>query len=155
VLNALCAVGRGGASGTAAFTGPANETIRYGFDGGVLVAIETPPEMSPAEVLIRSGKVQRATYEALTVGDFENRYAVAAASGVLSKREALWGIKIAAIETLAAVVGWTEGTYTFEEGPASPMQPAFRLAVDHWILELFLRSSDRALVLRKIGATDI
>lgn len=155
VLSALCTVGRGGASGTATFVGSAGETIRYGFDGGVLVALETPPETSPAEVLIRAGKVQRATYEALTVGDFEDRYAVAAASGVLSKREALWGIKIAAIETLAAILGWTDGTYTFEEGAAEPMQPVFRLAVDHWILELFLRSSDRALVLRKIGATDI
>ena len=155
VLAALCAVGRGGASGTVRFTGADGEVVRYGFDRGVLVDVATPPENAPAEVLIRAGKIQRATYEALTVGDFEDRFAVAVASGVISRREAAWGIKIAAIETLARIAASAEGTYTFAEGPASAMQPPFRLPVDHWILELFLRSGDRSFVLRKIGATDI
>jgi septal ring-binding cell division protein DamX len=74
---------------------------------------------------------------------------------VISRREAGWGIKIAAIETLARIAASDEGTYAFVEGPATPMQPPFRLPVDHWILELFLRSNDRSFVLRKIGATDI
>jgi hypothetical protein len=155
VLSALCAVGRGGASGEVQFTGADGEFVRYGFDRGVLVDVETPPENSPAEVLIRAGKIQRITYEALTVGDVEDRFAVAVASGVISRREAGWGIKIAAIETLARVAASAEGSYTFAEGPPNPMQPSFRLPVDHWILELFLRSNDRSFVLRKIGATDI
>jgi len=155
VLSALCAVGRGGASGAVQFTGAGGEVVRYGFDRGVLVDVGTPPENSPSEVLIRAGKIQRTTYEALTVGDFEDRFAVAVASGVISRREAGWGIKIAAIETLARIAASAEGTYTFAEGPPSPMQPPFRLPVDHWILELFLRSNDRSFVLRKIGATDI
>ena len=90
VLSAFCAVGRGGASGSAEFTIGEGETVRYGFDRGVLVAVETPPENAPAEVLVRAGKIQRATYEALTVGDFEDRFAVAVASGVISRREAAW-----------------------------------------------------------------
>lgn len=155
VLSALCAVGRGGASGEARFTGPGGDAVRYAFDQGVLVLVETPPADAPAEMLIRAGKIQRATYEALTVGDFEDRFAVAVASGVISRREAGWGIKIAAIETLARIAASPEGTYTFAEGPAEPMQPPFRLPVDHWILELFLRSGDRPFVLRRIGATDI
>jgi len=155
VLSALCAVGRGGASGEVRFTGRDGESVRYGFDQGVLVSVETPPESSPSETLIRAGKIQRATYEALTVGDFEDRFAVAVASGVISRREAAWGIKIAAIETLASVAASAEGSYTFTEGVVEPMQPSFRLPVDHWVLELFLRSGDRSFVLRKIGATDI
>jgi len=131
VLSALCAVGRGGASGEVRFTRGTGETVRYGFDQGVLVAVETPPESSPGETLIRAGKIQRATYEALTVGDFEDRFAVAVASGVISRREAAWGIKIAAIETLASVASSGEGSYTFAEGAVEPMQTAFRLAVDH------------------------
>jgi hypothetical protein len=155
VLSALCAVGRGGASGEVRFTGRQGESVRYGFDQGVLVSVETPPANSPSETLIRAGKIQRATYEALTVGDFEDRFAVAVASGVISRREAAWGIKIAAIETLASVAASAEGSYTFTEGVVEPMQPSFRLPVDHWVLELFLRSGDRSFVLRKIGATDI
>lgn len=155
VLSALGAVGRGAVSGTVRFSGPAGEAIVYGFEEGVLVALETPPENAPAEILLRAGKVQRPTYEALTVGDFEDRFAVAAASGVISKKEANWGMKISAIESLARVLSWTDGAYLFEEGRPAPTAPPLRLAIDHWILELFLRSNDRGFVLRQAGATDI
>ncbi|HWC64732.1 MAG TPA: DUF4388 domain-containing protein, partial [Thermoanaerobaculia bacterium] len=155
VLAALCAVSRGAVSGTLRVEGPAGESVRFGFDAGVLVGLASPPEISPAEVLIRAGKVQRATYEALTVGDFEDRFAVASASGVVSRRETNWGLKISAIESLARILSWGDGTYAFEEGTAEPTAPPLRLAVDQWILELFLRSNDRAFVVRAIGPTDI
>ena len=155
VLAALCAAGRGGVSGALRVTGPAGETVRFGFEDGELVALDAPPEIAPAEVLIRAGKVQRATYEALTVGDFEDRFAVAAASGVISRRETNWGLKISAIESLSRVLSWGEGAYAFEEGPPEPSVPPLKLPVDQWVLELFLRSNDRGFVVRHIGPTDI
>ena len=155
VLAGVCAIGRQASSGTLRITGPGGERVRFGFDAGALVALDPPPESSPSDVLIRAGKLERPTYEALTVGDFEDRFAVAAASGVISRREVNWGLKISAIESLVRVLSWGDGVYEYEEGPPEPTAPTLRLRVDQWVLELFLRSNDRGFVVRKIGPTDI
>ncbi len=154
-LAAVCGIGRRGESGTLRVTGPAGESVRFGFAEGVLVALDPPPDSGPADVLIRGGKVQRATYEALTVGDFEDRFAVAAASGVISRREANWGLKISAIETLVRLLSWGDGEYSWEEGAPEPTAPPLKLRIDQWVLELFLRSNDRGFVVRKIGPPDV
>jgi hypothetical protein len=154
-LAAICGIGRRMESGTLHVTGPAGESARFGFAGGALVALDPPADSGPADVLIRGGKVQRATYEALTVGDFEDRFAVAAASGVISRREANWGLKISAIESLVRVLSWTDGEYAWEEGDPEPTAPALKLRIDQWVLELFLRSNDRGFVVRKIGPADV
>ena len=155
VLAAIAALGRDAGSGTLRATGPGGHSVRFGFDTGVLVALDPPPESGPADVLIRAGKVQRPTYEALTVGDFEDRFAVAAASGVISRREVNWGLKISAIESLVRLLSWSEGAYGFEEGEPSPTAPPIRLPVSQWILELFLRSNDRGFVVRRVGPADV
>jgi hypothetical protein len=155
VLAAICGIGRRKESGTLQAAGPAGESVRFGFAEGVLVALDPPPEVGPADVLIRAGKVQRATYEALTVGDFEDRFAVAAASGVISRREANWGLKISAIESLVRVLSWSDGEYAYEEGDPELTAPPLKLRIDQWVLELFLRSNDRGFVVRKIGPADV
>lgn len=153
LLTALCALGREGSTGRAIFSrGP--ERIVLVVERGVLVDLEAPGESSPPEVLIRGGKLQRETYEALVIPQGEDRFAVATASGVVSKKEAAWGRKIAAIETLAGLLSWTGGRYVFE--PLAPeISTGFRLPIDKWILELFLRSNDRALVMSRVGPTDL
>jgi len=155
VLAAICGIGRRKESGTLSVAGPAGESVRLGFAEGALVALDPPAESGPADVLIRGGKIQRATYEALTVGDFEDRFAVAVASGVISRREANWGLKISAIESLVRVLSWTEGEYAWEEGDPKPTTPPLNLRIDQWVLELFLRSNDRGFVVRKIGPPDV
>lgn len=153
LLAALCALGREGSTGRAIFSrGP--ERIVFVVERGVLVDLETPGESSPPEVLIRGGKLQRETYEALVIPPGEDRFAVATASGVVSKKEAAWGRKISAIESLASLLSWTEGSYAFE--PLAPeISTGFRLPIDKWILELFLRSNERALVMSRVGPTDL
>ncbi|HET9795782.1 MAG TPA: DUF4388 domain-containing protein [Thermoanaerobaculia bacterium] len=155
VLAAIGGIGRRRESGTLRIAGPSGEAVRFGFAEGVLVALDPPAESGPADVLIRAGKVQRATYEALTVGGFEDRFAVAAASGVISRREANWGLKISAIESLVRVLSWGEGEYAWEEGEPEPTAPPLKLRIDQWLLELFLRSNDRGFVVRKVGPTDV
>jgi len=153
LLAALCALGREGSTGRAIFSRGA-ERIAFVIEKGVLVEVEAPAESSPPEVLVRSGKLQRETYEALVIPAGEDRFAVATASGVVSKKEAAWGRKISAIESLASLLSWTDGSYVFE--PLAPeIAAGFRLPIDKWILELFLRSNDRALVMSRIGPTDL
>ena len=153
LLAALCALGREGSTGRAIFSrGP--ERVVFVVERGVLVDLESPGESSPPEVLIRGGKLQRETYEALMIPSGEDRFAVATASGVVSKKEAAWGRKISAIESLASLLSWTDGSYVFE--PLAPeISTGFRLPIDKWILELFLRSNDRALVMSRVGPTDL
>jgi hypothetical protein len=153
LLAALCALGREGSTGRAIFSrGP--ERIAFVVENGVLVDLESPGELSTPEVLVRSGKLQRETYDALVIPPGEDRFAIATASGVVSKKEAAWGRKISAIESLAHLLSWTEGSYVFE--PLAPeSSTGFRLPIDKWILELFLRSNDRALVMSRVGPTDL
>ena len=153
LLAALCALGREGSTGRAIFSrGP--DRIVFVVERGVLVDLEAPGESSAPEVLVRSGKLQRETYEALVIPPGEDRFAIATASGVVSKKEAAWGRKISAIESLAHLLSWTEGSYVFE--PLAPeITTGFRLSIDKWILELFLRSNDRALVMSHVGPTDL
>jgi hypothetical protein len=155
VLAAVAAIGRDAGTGTLRATGPGGHAVAFGFETGVLVALEPPDECDPAEVLIRAGKIQRTTYEALTVGDFEDRFAVASASGVISRREVNWGLKLSAIESLVRLLSWGEGAYIWEEGQVAPTAPPIRLPISQWVLELFLRSNDRGFVVRRIGPTDV
>ena len=146
-------MGRDGSTGRAVFT-RGEERVVFVVERGVLVDLEAPGDASVSDILIRSGKLQRETYEALVIPAGEDRFAVATASGVVSRREAAWGRKLSAIESLARLLSWTEGEYTFD--PLAPESPAgFRLPIDKWILELFLRSNDRALVVSKVGPTDL
>ncbi len=153
LLAALCALGREGSTGRAIFS-RGSDRIVFVVERGVLVDLEAPGESSAPEVLVRSGKLQRETYEALVIPPGEDRFAIATASGVVSKKEAAWGRKISAIESLAHLLSWTEGSYVFE--PLAPeISTGFRLPIDKWILELFLRSNDRALVMSHVGPTDL
>jgi hypothetical protein len=129
------------------------ERIQFEFQEGDLAALRAPETHSPGQILIRSGKIQAETYRRLTVPEGEDRFSVAVASGVISKREALWAQKIAAIEALASVLTWTEGSYTLRED-SPPAAGEFRLPVDRWILEFFLRSRDRPFVMERLGPTD-
>ncbi len=153
LLGAFCAVGREGTTGKAVFL-RGTERVTFVFDRGVLVDVEAPGESSVPEVLIRSGKLQRVTYEALVVPPGEDRFEVATSSGVVSRRESAWGRKLSAIESLASLLAWPEGSYVFEPLVADPSD-GFRLPIDKWILELFLRSNDRALVMSRLGPTDL
>ncbi|MGH9443651.1 MAG: DUF4388 domain-containing protein [Thermoanaerobaculia bacterium] len=153
LLAALCAVGREGSTARVVFTREA-ETVVFVIEGGLLADLQAPADCSASEVLIRSGKLQRETYDALVVPSGQDRFSVATSSGVVSRKEAAWGWKLSAIESLAHLLSWTDGSYAFE--PLAPESPgSFRIPVDKWILELFLRSNDRVLVMSRIGPTDL
>lgn len=131
----------------------AGEEIEFLVRGGDLAGIVVPESHSPAQILIRSGKIQADTYRRLTIPEGEDRFSVAVSSGVISRREALWAQKIAAIEALAELLTWTEGSYAVE-GPSGSASEEFRLPVERWVLEFFLRSRDRPFIVEKLGPLD-
>lgn len=151
---ALCDVGREGKSATVHFS-RGLEAISLHFRDGVLSGLEAPEALSPGTILVRSGKIQRATFDGLIVPEGEDRFAVAVTSGVVSRKEAFWGRKIAAIEALSRLLTWSDGEYEYDETPPAEEAGGFRLPIDKWILELFLRSNDRPLVMHQLGPTDL
>jgi septal ring-binding cell division protein DamX len=131
------------------------ESLRFRFDGGDLVEARTPEDIAPGSILIRSGKILAETLDALSVEAETDRFATAVASGLVSKREAAWARKLSSIEALSRLLAWPDGSYACEDSVAFRGAEDFRLPVRRWILELFLRSSDRALILQALGPSEI
>ena len=69
-------------------------------------------------------------------------------------REWRWGEKIRAVEVLSDLLIWLEGDYWFFRTGAQDAGE-FRLTIPRLILELFLRSRDRNLVLHYLGGADV
>ena len=75
-------------------------------------------------------------------------------AGVLTRREWRWGEKIRAVEVLSDLLTWIDGDYTFFR-TAAREAGEFRLTIPRLVLELFLRSRDRGLVLHHLGGVDV
>jgi hypothetical protein len=153
LLGALAREGReGGGRRLLRFDGGPG-LVSYLLDGFDLVSVSAGPRVSPLETLVRSGKVQRETFDALAVPEGADRFRVAVDCGVVSRREAAWACKLAAIESLAEVLAASSGQYRLD--PAGDGPEEFRLPIRRWILELLLRSQDRGLVLAALGPVDV
>jgi len=153
LLGALAREGReGGGRRLLRFDGGPGP-VSYVLEGIDLVSVSAGPRFSPLEILVRSGKVQRETFGALAVPEGADRFRVAVDCGVVSRREAVWACKLAAIESLAEVVAASSGQYRLD--PAGDGPEEFRLPIRRWILELLLRSQDRGLVLAALGPVDV
>jgi len=154
LLGALVALWREGASGTLQFS---RSGATAGFDiaaGDVVRTASSDPRFDTAAILVRAGKLDQATLERLPVGEGGDRAAVALQTGVLTRREWRWGEKIRAVEVLSDLLTWLEGEYWFFRTGAQEASE-FRLTIPRLVLELFLRSRDRNLVLHYLGGVDV
>jgi hypothetical protein len=154
LLGALVALWREGASGTLQFS---RSGATAGFDvaaGDVVRTASSDPRFDTAAILVRAGKLDQATLDRLPVGEGGDRAAVALQTGVLTRREWRWGEKIRAVEVLSDLLTWLEGDYWFFRTGAQDASE-FRLTIPRLILELFLRSRDRNLVLHYLGGADV
>jgi septal ring-binding cell division protein DamX len=149
LLAALLDLARDRGIGGVRFERP-GDLVVFGFESGDLVFCLAPERSSPGQILIRSGKIQPESYRSLAVPEGEDRFSVAVAAGVVSRREAAWAQKISAVEALAGLLAWTDGTYLVSDAAPSTSGD-FRLPVPRWVLELFLRSRDRSFVMQHLG----
>ena len=154
ILAALVTLWRESASGTLQFS---RSGATSGFDlasGEVVGTSASEARFDTAAILVRANKLDETTLERLTAGSGSDRALTALNAGVLTKREWRWGEKIRAVEVLSDLLTWIEGDYTFFR--TSPREAGeFRLTIPRLILELFLRSRDRGLVLHHLGGVDV
>jgi hypothetical protein len=153
LLGALVALWRDRASVTLEFT---RGTKTAGFDiseGEIVASFSADPRFEAAAILVRAGKLPAAALERLAVPEGSDRAMAAMHSGALTKREWKWGEKIRAIEVLSDLLAWNDGRYIAEPDTRS-VSGDFRLPIPRLLLELFLRSRDRALVDHQLGNPD-
>jgi hypothetical protein len=156
LLACLVTLWRENASGSLQFS-RSGATAGFEIVGGEVAATSSSdPRFETAAILVRAGKLDTRTLERLAAPEGADRALLALQAGVLTRREHRWGEKIRAVEILSELLGWLDGEYFFfraSEGAPASTEP--RLPVPRLILELFLRSRDRSLVLKYLGGADV
>ncbi len=154
VLAGLVALWRETASGSLQFQ---RSGATAGFDlaaGEIVGASSSDARFDTAAILVRAGKLEASNLERLSASEGMDRAMAALQAGVLTRREWRWGEKIRAVEVLSDLLTWIEGDYTFFRSAAREAGE-FRLTIPRLVLELFLRSRDRSLVLHHLGGVDV
>jgi hypothetical protein len=156
LLACLVALWRESASGSLQFS-RSGATAGFEITAGEIVASSSSDSrFETAAILVRAGKLDTRTLERLASPEGADRALLALQAGVLTRREYRWGEKIRAVEILSDLLTWLEGEYfyfrTTEAGREST-EP--RLPIPRLVLELFLRSRDRSLVLKHLGGADV
>ncbi|HWZ85636.1 MAG TPA: hypothetical protein VN032_05505 [Thermoanaerobaculia bacterium] len=156
LLACLVALWRESASGSLQFS-RSGATAGFEIAGGEIVASSSSdPRFETAAILVRAGKLDTRTLERLAAPEGADRALLALQAGVLTRREYRWGEKIRAVEILSDLLAWLEGEYFFfrtTEAEREGTEP--RLPIPRLVLELFLRSRDRSLVLKYLGGADV
>lgn len=153
LLAALVRVWQDRASVTLDFTRPG---VNSGFDvadGEVVATFSADPRFETSAILVRAGKLDPGALERLTVPEGSDRSLAAMQAGLLTRREWKWGEKIRAIEVLSDLLTWNEGRYRVDPDTRS-VSSELKLPISRLLLELFLRSRDRAVVEHQLGSAD-
>ncbi|HVQ54956.1 MAG TPA: hypothetical protein VMT25_07240 [Thermoanaerobaculia bacterium] len=154
LLAGLVGLWREGASGSLQFS-RSGATAGFELARGELVASSSSdPRFETAAILVRAGKLEAATLERIAAPEGGDRALLALQAGVLTRREWRWGEKIRAVEILSDLLTWLDGEYWFFRSTEDEA-PEARLPIPRLILELFLRSRDRSLVLQYLGGVDV
>jgi hypothetical protein len=154
ILAALVGLWREGASGALHFS-RSGATAGFQLSAGEVTGVtSSESRFETAAILLRAGKLEAPTMDRLVTPQGSDRALAALHAGILTKREWRWGEKIRAVEVLSDLLTWIEGDYVFDRG-AHVEAGEFRLTVPRLILELFLRSRDRGLILHYLGGADV
>ena len=153
LLAAFATLWRERGSGVLRFSG-AGESIRFDLlDGDVVRVVASDAGFDAIEVLLRAGKIDEAALDRRRIPSGKDRALAAREAGVLTERDWRWGERIRAVEILAHLVAWLEGSYAFDSS-ARPEKGELAVGIHRLILELFLRSRDRAFVHHALPAVD-
>ena len=153
LLAAFATLWRERATGVLTFSRPQHRVRFEILEGAVLEVSSSDPAFDTAEVLVRAGKLDAAVLEGRRLPAGRDRARAAREIGLLTERDWRWGEKIRAVEILSDLIGWLEGTYKLDPFER-PEVGEFRLGIERLLLELFLRSRDRAFIHQSLGAVD-
>jgi len=141
------------ATGVLAFS-RADRRVRFEILEGTAVQVfSSDPSFDTAKVLVRAGKLDPSALEGRRLTAGRDRARAAREQGLLTERDWRWGEKIRAVEILADLLTWLEGSYSFDPDEI-PEAGEFRVGIERLLLELFLRSRDREFIHHSLGATD-
>lgn len=153
LLAAFATLWRERSSGVLRLSAP-GESIRFDVVRGEVASVSaSDPSFDSIEVLLRAGKLDATQLEERRLPSGRDRAAAAREMGLLTERDWRWGERIRAVEILAHLVGWLEGSYAFDSS-ARPGAGELNIGIHRLILELFLRSRDRAFVHHALPAVD-
>jgi hypothetical protein len=153
LLAAFATLWRRRSSGVLRFSGP-GDSLRFDvLDGDVVRVSASDPGFDAIEVLLRAGKLDATALEGRRLPSGKDRALAAREMGLLTERDWRWGERIRAVEILAHVVAWLEGSYAFDSS-ARPEAGELTVGIHRLILEVFLRSRDRAFVHHALPAVD-
>ena len=154
LLAAFATLWRRRSSGVLRFS-RGGETVRFDLaEGDVSRVTASDPGFDTIQVLLRAGKIKAAALEGRRFPSGTDRALAAREMGLLTERDWRWGERIRDVEILAYLVGWLDGTYEFDPA-ARPGTTESRIGIHRLILELFLRSRDRAFVHHALPAVDV
>jgi uncharacterized protein DUF4388 len=153
LLAAFATLWREGSSGVLRFSG-GGESVRFDvLDGDLVHVTASDASFDAIEVLVRAGKLDRSALEGRRFPSGKDRALAAREMDLLTERDWRWGERIRAVEILAHLVAWLEGTYTFDP-TVRPERGELSVGIHRLLLELFLRSRDRAFVHHALPAVD-
>jgi hypothetical protein len=153
LLAAFATLWRQRSSGVLRFSGP-GESIRFDVrEGDVVRVTGSDPAFDAFEVLVRAGKLDATALRGRRLSAGKDRALAAREVGLLTERDWRWGERIRAVEILAHLVSWLEGSYAFDSS-VRPEEGELTVGIHRLILELFLRSRDRAFVHHALPAVD-
>ena len=153
LLAAFATLWRQRSSGVLRFSGT-GESIRFDVLAGDVVRVSaSDPGFDAIEVLLRAGKLDATALEGRRLPSGKDRALAAREMGLLTERDWRWGERIRVVEVLAHLVAWLDGSYAFDSSDR-PEAGELTVGIHRLILELFLRSRDRAFVHHALPAVD-
>ena len=148
---------RQGATGSLKVEGPAYPKALYYRSGRILFGSSNDPRDQLGAILIENGKI---TSEQLAdvntkVGPGNPLAKVLAESGFVNQRELGEAARIKVERILSDILGYTAGTFEFEDGVLPKGAVDLKLATEKLVLAAVRRIADRSFVLRHLAGLDV
>lgn len=147
---------RQGATGSLKVDGPSYQKAIYFRGGRVLFGSSNDPKDQLGAILIESGRISPEQLEEVNakVGPGNPLAKVLAESGFVSQRELSESARAKVERILSDVLGYTTGSFEFEDGVLPKGAVDLKLATEKVIVAAVRRISDRNFVLRHVEGLD-
>src|SRR5512147_2107195 len=157
ILFLLMDLHRQGATGSFKVEGPSYQKALYFRGGRILFGSSNDPRDQLGAILIESGRLTPEQLEDVNtkVGPGSPLAKVLAETGFVSQRELSDAARAKVERILSDVLGYTSGTFEFEDGVLPKGAVDLKLSTERLVLTAVRRISDRTFVLRHLEGLDV
>src|SRR5262245_10453297 len=148
---------RNGAPGSLKVEGPTYQKALYYRAGRILFGSSNDPRDQLGAILIEDGRITPEQLEDVNskVGPGNPLAKVLAETGFVSQRELSDAARAKVERILCDVLGYTSGTFEFEDGVLPKGAVDLKLSTEKLVLTAVRRISDRTFVLRHLESLDV